>query len=398
MSLFFAIIILRGGNEMKELLKRAWAEIDLDCLTENYNYIKNHVGGTDVMSIVKANAYGHGDEQVAIHLQSIGVKWFGVSNIEEALALRKYGITGEILILGHTPSEYADRLIANNITQTIVSLDFAKKLSRKAGDKKVRCHLKIDTGMTRIGIAPEIETAKEIYSLSGLDITGIFTHFADADSYSDFAKDFTKGQYDKFLNIINNLENEGINVGVKHCCNSGGTLLYPEMHLDLVRPGIIMYGVAPSDEVDVSAYLKPVFKLKSVISHIKTCPKGSYVSYGSTEVLEKDTKLATVPIGYADGYSRLLSSKGELLVGGKFARVVGRICMDQLMIDITGIETEVGDEVLIMGGTAKDGTSLDSIANRMGTIPYEIVCGINKRIPRVYIKNSEIYEITNYIL
>lgn len=356
-----------------------------------------------IMAVVKADAYGHGDAMVAKHLWQSGVRHFGVSNLDEAISIRRTVAEAMILIFGATPPEAISLLSEYDCVQSVYSLEFAKEISQKAvlENLNIRCHLKLDTGMGRLGLLakePEecVKEAKEILELPGLSFEGIFTHFACADELSEEATRFTKQQFAFFQNICQRLENEGYELGIKHVCNSAGTLCFPEMHLDMVRPGIILYGIAPSAELENKIPLKAVMTLKSAVAMVKELPKKSPISYGRTYITEKSSTVATLPLGYADGYERVLSGKAHLLLKGEKVPVIGRICMDQLMVDVTGLDVKAGDEAIIFGDAEKGDISASEIAKWAGTIPYEIVCILGKRVPRVYFKGGTQIAVTRY--
>ena len=385
---------------LKDFLKRTWVEINLDLLAANYEYIAKLASPALVMAVVKADAYGHGDGLVARTLEAKGVRWFGVSNIGEAVSLRCQGIKGDILILGHTPPEMAKKLSDHGITQTVFSLEYANALSKeaKAAGVTVNAHLKVDTGMTRLGFRPVAEEIAPVYGIPSLHFTGIFTHFSCADTVDEFSDHYTRRQFTQFMQVCEGLSEMGISLGLRHSCNSAGTLRFPEMHLDMVRPGIILYGLVPSrDLCDDMGELKPVMELKTVVSMVKTVPEGTYVSYGATAKAEKEMQLATVPIGYADGYSRLASSKAQMLVGGKRAQVFGRVCMDQLMLDVTDIPVKAGDVVTVFGRDGEAFIPVEELSDVERTINYETVCLIGKRVPRVYLRGGDIVDVVDYI-
>ena len=381
---------------MQSMLKRTWAEINLDNLRHNFKVIKDSVkNGAKIMAVVKADAYGHGDRYVSKELEKCGADWFAVSNIEEAFSLRKSGIKKPILIFGITPINYVKDLFECNITQTVFSKEYAKELNDEAKKQgvSIECHLKLDSGMSRIGFRCDSEddflSAKECYFLSNLKFTGVFTHFAVADENSEMSKDFTKEQFLKFKAFTDRLKENGCETGLVHCCNSAGVLSYPEYHLDMVRPGLILYGLNPSDEC-TNDKLLPVMQLKSVVSMVKTIPADMSVSYGRTFVTAKETKLATVCLGYADGYPRSLSNRGEVLVRGHRAKIAGRVCMDQIIIDVTGIDDVCeNDVVTLFGSDNGEFISTDDLAKLDNTISYELVCLIGKRVPRLYFKDNK---------
>ena len=389
---------------MEYKLNRAWAEIDLDAIAHNAREIKKLTGNrVELMGAVKADAYGHGVFEVVHTLLNNGVNQLAVSMLDEAIQLRKMGIGVPILILGYTDPARADEIVLNEVTQTVFTPDLAQALSIAAVrlGKNAKIHVKIDTGMTRLGFMPGYSAVKsiaEIGTMPGLIIEGIFTHFASAD---EDVKDYTMMQFERFMSVCSELSRVGIHIPIKHVCNSGGIIQYTQMHLDMVRPGIILYGLYPSNEVSRSSInLKPAMTLKANIVHVKDVDKDTCISYGRTFRTSRKSRIATVPIGYADGYTRLMSNKGRMLVNGEFVPVVGRICMDQCMIDVTDLEKEVhvGDEVVIFGNQGGASISVDEIAAKVGTINYELICIIGKRIPRVYIKGGEICSVLNYLI
>lgn len=390
-------------------LTRAWAEINLDAIKNNILEIKKILKpDTKILGVVKADAYGHGFLEVSKVLIENGADSLGVAFIDEAIQLRDCGIDKPILILGHTPKEYSNILVERDIIPSVFNTELAKSISEEAvkQNKTAKIHIKIDTGMTRIGFLYNddekiknrtIEQIKEISALKNIEIDGMFTHFASADeedmSYTDL-------QFSRFTELAKRLEDIGINIPTKHVCNSAATIQCPDMQLDMVRPGIILYGLYPSDEVDKTKLnLIPAMQFKACITHIKDIEKGTCISYGRTFTAERDMKIATIPIGYADGFSRLLSNNIEVLVGGKKSKLVGRICMDQCMIDITNVNNvNVGDEVVIFGSQGDEVLPVDNISNAIGTINYEMLCIIGKRIPRVYTQKGKISHVLNYLL
>lgn len=374
--------------------RRAWAEIHLDHLKENFGNFKKHLDdSSEVMCVVKADCYGHGSPICSKYLQNeLSVKWFAVSNLNEAVELRRNGIEGEILILGYTPPEYADALNEYNIIQAITELDYALKLNENA-KTPVRCHVKLDTGMTRIGLrfddaqgyACEVE---RIYNLENIAVEGIFTHLCVADSKNEEDILFTRSQISLFNEIYEKLCEKGIEIKHHHYLNSAGGVFHNQKNSTLARLGIILYGLKPDYDLELPFEIKPAMELKAVVSQVKTIEAGASVSYGRTFVSDKEIKLATVSIGYADGVPRSLSNKGELLVNGKRAKIVGRVCMDQLMLDVTEIDVKAGDVAVVMGTSGDEQITADDIAHICNTIGYEIVCDITKRVPRLYYDNE----------
>ncbi len=369
-----------------EFLHRTWAEISKSAIIHNFKEIKSQAGDAKIMAVVKADAYGHSAEIAAPLLEKCGVDGFAVSNIEEALSLRNTGIKKPILILGYTPVNFVKTLAENNISQCVYSLEYAQRLSdyAEAADVKLNIHLKLDTGMSRLGfdLRKDISGIKDAVwaaKLPCFNVEGIFTHFAAADSDTAENTAFTEGQFERFMAGVEALRREGIIPKIIHCDNSAA-LCRGKHTLDAVRPGIILYGLSPDRAFNTNLKLLPAMSVKSVVSLVKTIRKGECVSYGMTYKAEKDMKIATVAAGYADGYPRKLSNKGEVLINGKRAKIIGRICMDQFMIDVSDIENvAMGDEVTLFGS----GLSVDEIAEGSDTINYEIVCGIAPRVPRV---------------
>lgn len=382
-------------------IRPAWAEINLDSIAYNMKEVKRLSGNRDIVAVVKADAYGHGAIDVVDTMIENGATRLAVAVITEAIELRKAGVKVPIMILGYTPLEFAEELINYDIEQTVYNLEYAKELAKVAQnmDKMAKIHIAVDTGMGRIGFLPNeksIEEVTEIYSLEGLDTIGMFTHFATADEED---KSYTHEQYSKLEWFYKELEKKNVNIKIKHAANSAAIMELPETHLDGVRAGIVLYGYYPSEEVDKNKInLKPALTLKTKVVHVKKLTEDMYVSYGRKFKTERESIIATLPIGYADGYSRLLSGKAKVIINGKFAPVVGRICMDQCMIDVTDVgEVKVGDEVILLGEEGDLKYNADDMANDMGTINYEIICMLKQRIPRVYTKNNEVVSVRNYI-
>ena len=383
------------------LEKHCWAEIDLTALRDNFEYISRTVGGP-VCAVVKADAYGHGDTVVARVLQEAGAAAFAVSSLGEGRHLRRSGITKPILILGFADPSYAAVLAENDIATACFSTEYAKALSAAAVKAGVRAkvHLKIDTGMGRIGFAVRsgfeetIAELEALYALPGLDICGVFQHFAVADSVEDGDEAYTDEQHALFARVVERLQADGFNTGTTHCANSAAQLRHPDWRCDMVRAGIILYGLDPSPEVHFPA-LKPVMSLKCVVTFVKDLLPGQSVSYGRTFTAEHPMRAATVCVGYADGYPRRLSGGlGVMSIHGHAAPVLGRVCMDQTMLDVTDIpDVKMGDEVTVFGPGGGD--TADTIAQKTQTINYEILCGLARRVPRVYKENGKVCEIWN---
>ena len=387
---------------MNSFLHRSWVEIDLDNIEHNVKEIRTLIGNdVELMACVKADAYGHGSGVVSLLLERVGVDSFGVSNINEAEVLRKAGIKKPILILGFTPPELVGLLTRLDITQTILSLEYAKALSEEAKriGATIKSCIKVDTGMSRIGfLADDINTAanqiEQACNLPGIRAEGIFTHFAVADELTPFGKQYTENQHAKFAQLMSRLSQQGLRFKSVHCCNSAATLFYSEMHHTLVRVGIMIYGLPPSESVSHKINLKPAMALKSAISQVKELQNDTSISYGCRYITDGIRQVATLPLGYADGYPRCLGDKARAYIHGTLVPIVGTICMDQLMIDVTGLDVKQDDEVTMFGGDSPIG--LQNLAGLAGTICYELCCGISRRIPRVYIKDKKILDAIDY--
>ncbi|MBQ7870868.1 MAG: alanine racemase [Oscillospiraceae bacterium] len=390
-----------------DYLKRTWADISLDNLSYNYQQIRSRISGDcRFLGIVKADAYGHGAVPVSRYLTELGVEYLAVSNIEEAAQLRHGGIRGPILILGYTPPKYAEELTKMGLRQEVHSLEYARQLNeRLAGlHRRLRVHIKLDTGMSRLGFfaydhEKTVDELKEIAGMEQLLIEGIFTHFPVADSIDGADANFTRTQFERFMSMLDTLKAVGIEPQIRHCCNSGASILYPEYALDMIRPGILTYGVLPSSDLRGMIDLKPVMQLRSTIFQIRDFDPLITVSYGRTYTTEDPTRIAVVGIGYADGLYRSFSGNISFLLRGKRVPQIGRICMDMCMVDVSRVpEAQVGDVVTIFGEDGGDCIEVDSLSARLNTIPYEILCGINKRIPRVYLDGENQTEILQYIV
>lgn len=397
-------------NFLNNIIRRTWAEINLDNIKHNYNLIRKKASPkAKICCVIKADGYGHGAVQLAKLYEELGADWFAVSNIEEALELRQNKISLPILILGYTPAECAVLLAQNNIAQACYSLEYAKGLSdcAKRNNVTVNIHLKLDTGMSRIGLmcqsfqrdCKSIDTAEKICRLSNLHPQGVFTHFAVSDEADD-GRNFTMQQFNCFMHTIEQLEKRGIKFEIRHCANSGAIIDYPETHLDMVRAGIILYGLSPSCKLKGKLDLIPAMELKSVVSLVKEIEEGSTVSYGRTYTAPNRLKAITVPVGYADGYIRAIGKEGYVTVHGKKAKILGRICMDQLIADAAEIDNvKMNDEVLLFGN-GKNGhiPTADDIAKWTDTINYEVVCLVSKRVARVYLQNGKEVGTVDHLL
>lgn len=367
---------------------RVYVGVDLAAITSNVENIKDKVGpDVKVMAVIKTDGYGHGAVAIAHALNDTGVHSFAVATIDEARELRSSGIRNPILILGYVfPNDLQD-VIDYNITSTVFSYESAKMISDYAAErgKTAKIHIKLDTGMGRIGFIPcreSVEEIKRIFSLPNIEVEGVFSHFAKADE-ADLGP--AKEQAKLFENFVNELEAAGCRFAIKHICNSAGVLALNENYDNMVRAGIIIYGLLPSAEVKCDIALKPALELVSHVAYVKEVGAGFTVSYGSTYTTTGDTKIATIPVGYGDGFPRSLSGKGRVIINGCYAPIIGRVCMDQFMVDVTDVpDVRQGDEVKLIGRQGDCEITVDEIAGIAGTINYEIVCGINKRVPRIY--------------
>ena len=386
---------------MEKIMRPVWAEIDLDILANNMKNIKKLAGNKEVIAVVKADAYGHGALDVAPCLLENGASRLAVAMLTEAIELRNNNIKAPIMILGYTPLDLGEELINFDIEQTIYDLDYARELSSLAIklNKKAKVHIAIDTGMGRIGFLPTNESFNsicEIYSLDGLDVVGIFTHFSSSDEAD---KEYTQYQFNQIYDFIRKLENNGINIPLKHASNSAAIIDLPKTYLDAVRAGIILYGYYPSNEVKKeNLSIKPALTLKAKIAHVKELESNMYISYNRTFKTSRKSKIATIPIGYADGYIRTLKHDAKIIVNGQLAPIVGNICMDQFMIDVTDIpNVKTGDEVILLGESNGIKFNADDIAKCMNSINYEVLCLLKKRVPRAYIKSGQIIHVKNNV-
>ncbi|MBO5147567.1 MAG: alanine racemase [Clostridia bacterium] len=392
---------------MKYEAKRTWAEIDIDALKHNIEVIKKHVApGAEIMGVVKADACGHGAVAVVKELLKEGVNFFAVSMLDEAVELRNAGIQSPILILSDNEPECAETIVELDIRQGVYSVETAQKLSDAAVKigKTAKIHIKIDSGMGRVGFLPDAapDMVEVISKMPNMEIEGIFTHFAVADEYSEESNKYTQKQYNDFYNACERIKNEKhINIPIRHAANSAAILRFPHMHLDMVRAGIILYGLWPSEETKATgAELKAVMTLKSAVSFVKKVDKGCRLSYGLTYCAPQNMTVATIPAGYADGYMRIQSNKGFVFHerSGKALPVAGRICMDQMMVDASNAdETGIfaGDTVVLFGGYDGKLPTAEGIAKIAGTINYEVSCAVSRRVPRVYIENGKIVNVIN---
>lgn len=381
---------------------RVQADISLDAIRKNIETMRSCIPeGKKLLAVVKANAYGHGAIEVAEALEDLA-DYFGVACMDEAIELRRAGVVKPILILGMTDESLFPELIKYDITQTIFTCEQAKALSETAGrlGGTGKLHIKIDTGMNRIGFPCERESAAEIAAIAqlpNLDMEGIFTHYFKADEKD---KSSANCQLASFTRMINWLEEEGITFAIRHISNSAGIMEMPNDLYDMVRSGISTYGLYPSEEMDKGAcMLYPAMELKSHVTDVKTVKKGQTVGYGGTYMLSEDKKIATIGVGYADGYPRALSNQGRMLLHGQYVPVVGRVCMDQTMVDVSEIpDVRIGDEVVLVGKQGDNYISVEELAGMSASFNYEFVCDVNRRVPRIFYRDGRISGEKNYLL
>ena len=389
-------------------LKRTWAEISLDNLEHNYRALRARTPqGCKFLGVIKADAYGHGAVPVSGTLSELGCEYLAVSNLEEAVQLRRGGIRTPILILGYTPPEYADTMVFMDLTQEIHSLDYARALEERLRGTNyiLNVHLKLDTGMGRIGFLAygdhsELPQLAAFSQLTHLRVEGVFTHFSVADSRREDDERYTALQYARFCDALAELDSYGIRPTLRHCANSAVTILHPEYSLDMVRGGIALYGCAPDVDCEGLLDLRPVMTLRTTIAQIRDVAAGTPISYGRTFTAPRDLRMAVLPIGYADGLSRGLSGKVSFRLRGQDVPVIGRICMDMCMVDITSVsDAKAGDELTLFGYD-EDGVRVpvERLAQASGTISYEILCTLSKRIARLYYSGGRQSESLQYIV
>ena len=376
-------LVKEGEARERGVGRSTQAIINLNAISHNIREIRKKIGNErDLMAVVKADGYGHGAVKVSLTALNSGANCLGVAIPEEGELLRQARIDVPILVLGLIHPEEAYKVVHLGLEQTVCSLELAEGLDQEAkkASGQVNVHVKVDTGMGRIGVIPQdaLPFVRKIKRLANLNLVGIFSHFSSADEGN---KAFSKKQIEIFSRLIQEIEEAGIKIPKKHIANSAGILDLPESYYDLVRPGIMIYGLYPSAEVSQSIELRPAMTLKTKVMYVKSVPPETPVSYGRTFYTQENAIVATLPIGYADGYSRLLSNQGCVLIRGQRAPLIGRVCMDMCMVDVSRIrDVRVGDEVILFG----EGLSVDEVASKIGTINYEVVCGIGKRVPRIY--------------
>lgn len=382
-------------------IRPVWEEINLDNLVHNIKHIRKICNSNEIMAVVKADAYGHGAIDIVPELLENGADSCAVAVISEAVELRKVGVEVPILILGFTSPAHINEILKYDVQQTVFSYEYAELISREAVQnyKTAEIHICVDSGMGRIGFLPNKKSIEDVYKISELPnikIEGVFSHFSVSDEED---KSFSYDQARKFDEFCEELVHLGIKFEKKHIGNSAAVMDLPDFHYDAVRPGIVLYGYYPSKEVNMNKlYLKPVMQLKTNIVHLKKVPKGFSVGYGRSFITDRESIIATLPVGYADGYTRALKGKAKVIVNDNFAPVIGKICMDQCMIDVTDIkDVEVGNEVVLIGNSGEKKFDADDIAEAIGTINYEVICMISRRVPRVYIKDGTVVKVRNYV-
>lgn len=371
---------------MKEIVKRAWAEIDLRALEHNYIEIRSKLPkGCRFLGVVKADAYSHGAKTISRELERLGADYLAVACLDEAIALRVAGIEAPILMFGAVLPSYARKLVKYDITQTVCSLEMAQKLSAELHGDALKVHYKIDTGMGRLGFGPDeaVGAITRALELPNLISEGIYTHFAVSDEVHE---PFTLNQFEIFIDAVGRIESlSSHHFSIKHCANSGAVINYPQTYLDMVRPGLALYGHYPGPERG-DLNLKPVLQFKARVSAIHEHIPGDTISYGRKYTVEKPMKTAVVAVGYADGLHRTLSGKIEMLINGQRVKQIGRICMDMCMVDVSDVPCDVGDVVTIFGVDGDQEVSVEELSELAGTISYELLCALSRRVPRVYFK------------
>jgi len=380
-----------------DLLNPMWAEINIDNLIFNINQIKSKAKNSEIIGVVKANAYGHGAIEVSKILIDNGIKKLAVANVVEGIELRENGIDASIMLLGLSTNLSIASILKYNLEPTVSSYEFASILNEEAkkANKVVNIHIAIDSGMGRIGFRNKeksIEEIKKIFLLSNINVESIFSHFSTADSKD---KSYSYEQINIYNEILAKLEARKINIPKKNLSNSAAIIDLEETHFNYIRPGIILYGYYPSDEVRKKNFeIKPVLTWKTKVMYIKEVEENQYIGYNKSYKTSRKTKIATIPVGYADGYSRGLSNKGKVIINGKFAPIIGNICMDQFMVDVTDIDDiTLEDEVILLGSSGDIKFDADDMAKLLNTISYEILCLIGRRAPRIYLKNSNTVDI-----
>ncbi|MDL2293165.1 alanine racemase [Ruminococcaceae bacterium OttesenSCG-928-D13] len=377
---------------------RVWAEIDLDNLVFNFKQAQKAAPNSETLAVIKADAYGHGAVPAAKALAAAGAKRFAVATAEEALQLRRHGVREPILLLGMVPTRWAPQLAGQDITLAVGTLEYAETCAELAAGAGVplKVHVKVDTGMRRIGFEPAeaVASALAVAALPGVEVEGIFTHFCVADDPAE--DDFTALQFERFMKVCDGVKAAGLNIPLRHCANSAGIIAHPETHLDMVRPGIMLYGSNPCRHIDFE--LRAPLSLRGRMAYVKPIGEGESVGYGRTWYAGRPSVIASIGIGYADGLLRNLSNKIEMLARGQRAKQVGRICMDMTMLDVTDVPgVQTGDVATLIGTDGAETITGDEMADAIGTISYEVFCAVGRRVPRLYLQNGEVTGETCYV-
>ena len=375
-------------NAVDRLL--TWAEVDLDALAANIGSYRRHVGkGVEIIAVVKANGYGHGAVMVSRAALAVGAARLGVHRLEEGIELRQAGINCPILIMGYTPVANAPLVVAHNLTATVTTREFIEALDARA-ETPIPVHIKVDSGMGRFGLLPgeAADFTAGLSDLRSIKIEGIFTHFATADALD---QSYMRRQLATFKGVLAELESRGLKIPMRHACNSGAAMILPEAHFEAVRPGLSLYGMVPSSEWSPPFALQPVLSLKSRVVRLRTLAAGSGIGYGRTYVVKEPTRVALLPVGYGDGYHRLISGRGAVLLQGKRAPILGRVSMDQIVVDVSAIPgVQIEEEAILLGGEGDTAISAEEIAGWAQTINYEVTTSILPRVARLYRRNGEI--------
>lgn len=377
-----------------------WVEVNLDNIEYNLRNIQRIMKDKEIIAVVKADAYGHGAVDIAHVLSENGIKRFAVAVVTEAVELRRSGINGSILVLGYTPPSLYHMLLKYDVEQTIFDYETASKISKlaKTWYKNVKIHIAVDTGMARIGFLYNDKSFEDLYKISmlpNIQIEGVYSHFSSADEND---KTYSNMQIERFNDFCSKMKSMGMDYNIRHISNSAGILNLPEVCYDAVRPGILLYGYYPSYETNKTIDLKPALSFKATIIYLKDLPEGECISYGRIYQTKSIEKIATLPFGYADGFSRILNKKANVIINNRKVPVVGSICMDQCMVNVDSVpNVKIGDEVIIIGESVSEKITVEDLAKSLGTINYEVLCMIAKRVPRIYLREGKVVKVRNYV-
>ncbi len=377
---------MEGLYSILKEIRPTHATVNLAAIQNNLRYIRSLAGNKMIMPIVKANAYGHGILEVTRECVAAGAEYIGVGFLEEGIFLRQNDVDAPILVMGGILGYQVKKFIQYDLEMTVSSLELAAHIDSQIKKQKAKVHLKIDTGMERIGVSYKyaVEFVRRVAMMKNIEIVGLYSHFSASDEEDH---SFTHQQFERFQDIIGQLKKLGIEIPLKHIANSASLINYPETHMDLVRPGLLVYGISPSPHKQDAVPVIPVLTLSSKVVFIKRVPAGTGISYNRKYFTDRDCNIVTVPIGYGDGYSRILTNKGEVLIHGKRYPIVGAVCMDQMMVNLGDDNAAFGDEVVLIGRMGNETITAWDVAGKMGTIPYEITCMINARVPRIFVRN-----------